>query len=229
MPFGYYYDPTMLILVPAIIISLVAQYLVNSSYTKYSRVGIMNGYTGAEVARRMLDEAGLYNVPIEIVNRKLGDHYDPRSRVLRLSPAVYNDRTISSACIAAHEVGHAIQHSQSYGPLQLRNSVAGVVNYASSISWILFLVGLVMSAKPLLTIGILLFTVAVFFQLITLPVEFNASSRALKILKSKGYLMESEISGAKKVLSAAALTYVAAAIMSILQLLRLIALSNRRD
>lgn len=229
MPYGYYYDPTMLILIPAVIISLIAQMLVNHAYNKYSTVMSAYGYTGSEVARRMLDEAGLYNVSIEMVNRRLGDHYDPRNRVLRLSNNVYNSNSIAAVCIAAHEVGHAIQHGENYGPLVFRNTVANVVNFASSASWIIFLAGLFLSMKPLLTLGIILFSVVVIFQLITLPVEFNASSRALKIIESRNYLMDSELGGAKKVLSAAALTYVAAAIMSILQLLRLVALSNRRD
>lgn len=224
-----FWDPTMIILFPAIILALIAQIKVKFAYSKYSNVQNINGLTGADVARRMLDDEGLYNVPIEVINRELGDHYDPRSRVLRLSHDVYYGTTIASAGIAAHEVGHAIQHSRSYAPLVIRNTIVPAVNFCSSISWIVFFAGLVLSLKPFVTLGIMLFSLAVLFQLITLPVEFNASGRALKILESKNILFDSEIKGAKKVLKAAALTYVAAALMSILQLLRLIAISNRNE
>lgn len=224
-----FWDPTMIILFPAIILAAIAQIQVKSAYSKYRNVQNMNGMTGADVARRMLDDEGLYDVPIEMIDRELGDHYDPRSRVLRLSPDVYSGRSIASAGIAAHEVGHAIQHSRKYSPLVIRNTIFPVVNVCSSLSWIIFFAGLVLSLKPFATLGIILFSAAVVFQIITLPVEFNASGRALKILESKNILFDSEIKGAKKVLRAAALTYVAAALMSILQLLRLIAISNRNE
>lgn len=228
MHYGYF-DPTIVILLPAIIISAIAQFKVSSAFNKYKHISSRSGYTGEQVARMMLDNAGLYNIPIQVVNKQLGDHYDPRSRVLRLSPEVYYERSIAAAGVAAHEVGHAIQHSQGYSPLNIRNSIFPIVNFSSSFSWILFLIGLIMSSKPLLTIGILMFTAVVVFQLITLPVEFNASSRALKILENRGILYNDEVKGAKKVLTAAAMTYVAAALMSILQLIRLIALSKRND
>lgn len=227
--YGLYFDPTMILLLPAMLISFWAQAKINSAYNKYSRVRTAGGYTGMQVARMMLDEAGLFDVRIEMVNTKLGDHYDPSSRVLRLSPEVYGDSTISAAGIAAHEVGHAIQHKESYKPLVIRNSIVPVVNFSSSISWILFFIGLLLGFKGLTTLGILLFSAVVIFQLITLPVEFNASNRALRVLQSRGILYGNEIKGAEKVLGAAAMTYVAATLMAISQLIRLIALSNRDD
>ncbi|AIY79932.1 zinc metallopeptidase [Clostridium botulinum] len=223
----FYFDPTMIILVPAIIIAFWAQTKVNSAYSKYSKVSAMNGYTGEQVARMMLDEAGLYDIRIELVNTKLGDHYDPSNRVLRLSPEVYRGQTISAAGIAAHEVGHAIQHKEAYKPLIIRNSIVPAVNISSKFSWILFFAGILMGLKSLVTLGIILFSAAVIFQLITLPVEFNASSRALNILKSRNILYGDEVKGAAKVLDAAAMTYVAAALMAISQLIRLIAISDR--
>ncbi|NFL85964.1 zinc metallopeptidase [Clostridium botulinum] len=223
----FYFDPTMIILVPAIIIAFWAQTKVNSAYSKYSKVSTMNGYTGEQVARMMLDEAGLYDIRIELVNTKLGDHYDPSNRVLRLSPEVYRGQTISAAGIAAHEVGHAIQHKEAYKPLIIRNSIVPAVNISSNFSWILFFAGILMGLKSLITLGIILFSAAVIFQLITLPVEFNASSRALNILKSRNILYGDEVKGAAKVLDAAAMTYVAAALMAISQLIRLIAISDR--
>lgn len=232
MPYGYgygFFDPTMIIIIPALIISLWAQFKVNSAYDKYSRVRTMNGYTGSQVARTMLDDAGLYNIPIEIVQSRLGDHYDPRSKVLRLSPDVYNGTTIAAAGIAAHEVGHAIQHANSYGPLILRNRIVPIVNFASSLSWILFFAGIFFQITGLVTIGIIFFSASVIFQLVTLPVEFNASKRALTILEGRGILYGDEIRGAEKVLGAAALTYVAAAVMAIAQLLRLLAIANRNN
>lgn len=225
----YYFDPSILLLIPAIIISFWAQMKVNSAYEKYSKVRTMNGYTGEQVARMMLNEAGLYDIQIQMVNTKLGDHYDPKSRVLRLSPDVYSGATIAAAGIAAHEVGHAIQHQKAYKPLVVRNSIVPIVNLSSNLSWVLFFAGLFFSIKPLVTVGIILFLAAVIFQLITLPVEFNASNRALDILKSRGILYGDEVKGAGKVLDAAAMTYVAAALMAISQLIRLIAISNRND
>ncbi len=228
---GFYYgfDPTYLFLVPALLLSFWAQAKVSSAYNKYSKVRTFTGYTGQQIARMILDAAGLYDIPIEIVNSHLGDHYDPRSRVLRLSPEVYNGATIAAAGIAAHECGHAMQHAESYSPLRMRNSIAPVVNFSQSFSWILFIAGLILSVKPLVYIGIIMFSAVVAFQIITLPVEFNASNRALKILDSRSILYGDELKGAKKVLEAAAMTYVAAAIMAISQLVRLIAISNRND
>lgn len=229
MHFYPFFDPTMIILIPAIIISFWAQTKISSTYNQFSDVRTMNGYTGQQVARMMLDEAGLYDIRIEVIDSKLGDHYDPSNRVLRLSPEVYYNETISSAGIAAHEVGHALQHKERYAPLVIRNSIVPVVNLGSSLSWILFFAGLLLGFKGLTTLGIILFLGVVVFQLITLPVEFDASTRALNILKSRGILYSDEAKGAKKVLDAAAMTYVAATLMAISQLIRLIAISNRDD
>lgn len=228
---GYYYgfDPTYLILVPALIISFWAQTKVNSAFNKYSRVRTINGYTGEQIARQILNEAGLYDIPIEMVNTKLGDHYDPSNRVLRLSPEVYNGSTIAAAGVAAHEVGHAIQHKESYTPLTFRNFIFPVVNISSNLSWIIFIAGLILSIKPLVTLGIVMFSAVVLFQIVTLPVEFDASNRALNILESRGIIYGEEIKGAKKVLNAAAMTYVAATIMAVSQLIRLLAISGRNN
>jgi len=229
MPFYSFFDPTMIILIPAIIISFWAQNKIDSTYKKYSKVRTINGYTGQQIARMMLDNAGLFDVRIEVVNTKLGDHYDPSSRILRLSPDVYAGGTISSAGIAAHEVGHAMQHKEKYKPLTIRNAIVPVVNISSSISWVLFFIGMLLSFKGLIILGIVLFSAVVVFQLITLPVEFDASTRALNILKSRGILYGDETKNAQKVLDAAAMTYVAATLMAISQLIRLIAISNRDD
>ena len=229
MPFYSIFDPTMIILIPAIIISFWAQTKISSTYNKYSQVRTMNGYTGREIARMMLDEAGLYDVRIEVINSRLGDHYDPSSRILRLSPEVYSGGSISSAGIAAHEVGHAIQHKERYAPLTIRNSIVPVVNFGSGISWILFFIGIVLGFKGLTWLGIILFSTVVIFQLITLPVEFDASTRALNILKSRGILYGDETRNAQKVLDAAAMTYVAATLMAVSNLIRLIAISNSDD
>ncbi|MBN7574780.1 MULTISPECIES: zinc metallopeptidase [Clostridium] len=229
MHFYPFFDPTMILLVPAIIISFWAQSKINSAYSKYSQVRTINGYTGQQVARMMLDEAGLFDVRIELINSKLGDHYDPTSKILRLSPEVYSGGSISSAGIAAHEVGHALQHKERYAPLVIRNSIVPVVNIGSNVSWMLFFVGILLGFKGLTTLGIILFSGVVIFQLITLPVEFDASTRALNILKSRGILYGDETKSAQKVLDAAAMTYVAATLMAVSQLIRLIAISNRRN
>ena len=226
---GFYFDRTMILLLPAIIIAFWAQSRVSGTYRKYRTIRTMNGYTGENVARMMLDAAGLYDVPVVEVRGELTDHYDPRSRVVRLSSDIYHGSSIASAGIAAHEVGHAIQHKEAYKPLVLRTSIASAVNFSSQASIILFMIGLLLSIPALTSIGIIFFTVAVIYQVITLPVEFNASKRALNILESRNILYDNEVSGAKKVLSAAAMTYVAAALMSISQLIRLIAISNRNN
>ena len=226
---GFYFDRTMILLLPAIIISFWAQSKVSSTYKKYRTVRTMDGYTGENVARMMLDAAGLYDVPVLETSGELTDHYDPRSRVIRLSRDIYHGTSIASAGIAAHEVGHAIQHQQSYKPLVLRTSMATAVNFSSQASIFIFMIGLLFSIPVLTNIGIIFFTVAVIYQLITLPVEFNASRRALNILESRNILYGNEVNGAKNVLTAAAMTYVAAALMSISQLIRLIAISNRNN
>lgn len=227
--YGFYFDPTYLILVPAIIVSIWAQAKISSTYNKYSRIRTMNGYTGAQIARRMLDDSGLYDVQVIMGQGHLTDHYNPRTRVVQLSPDVYNGGTIAAAGVAAHEVGHAIQHKEKYGPLVLRTSIATAVGFGSKLSIILFIIGFLVANSLLINIGIIFFAGTVIYQLVTLPVEFNASSRAVSVLESKGILFGEEVTGAKKVLGAAALTYVAATLMSILQLVRLLAISNRYD
>lgn len=229
MFYPYYIDPTYLILIPAILISAWAQFKVSSTFNKYSTVRSINGYTGAQVARILLNDAGLQEVEIQQVPGRLIDHYDPRAKVLRLSSDVYGSTSVASIGVAAHEVGHAIQDKESYSALVFRNAIVPVVNFSSSLSWILFFIGILLSYSTLVTIGIILFSVVVLFQLVTLPVEFNASSRALKLLEARGILYDKEVDGARKVLSAAALTYVAATLMAVLQLVRLIAISNRNS
>ena len=229
MIYPYYIDPTYLILIPAILISAWAQFKVSSTFNKYSTVRSINGYTGAQVARILLNDAGLQEVEIQQVQGRLSDHYDPRAKVLRLSSDVYGSTSVASIGVAAHEVGHAIQDKESYSALVFRNAIVPVVNFSSSLSWILFFIGILLSYSTLVTIGIILFSVVVLFQLVTLPVEFNASSRALKLLEARGILYDKEVEGARKVLSAAALTYVAATLMAVLQLVRLIAISNRNS
>lgn len=229
MIYPYYIDPTYLILIPAILISAWAQFKVSSTFNKYSTVRSINGYTGAQVARILLNDAGLQEVEIQQVPGRLSDHYDPRAKVLRLSSDVYGSTSVASIGVAAHEVGHAIQDKESYSALVFRNAIVPVVNFSSSLSWILFFIWILLSYSTLVTIGIILFSVVVLFQLVTLPVEFNASSRALKLLEARGILYDKEVEGARKVLSAAALTYVAATLMAVLQLVRLIAISNRNS
>ena len=228
VPYGLF-DPTMLILIPAIIFTLYAQSKVKTNFAKYMRVQTRRGYTGAEVARMLLNQNGLHDVPIETARGQLGDHYDPTKRVLRLSGEVYQGSSIASVSVAAHEVGHAIQHANGYAPLSLRNMVFPVARFGSSAAWIFILVGLMIpNLGGLMDIGILLFGAAVLFQTITLPVEFNASSRALEMLDTNGYIYDEEKKGAQKVLQAAALTYVAAMASGMAQLMRLILIRNRR-
>ncbi len=224
----YYYDPTYLILIPAIIISLIAQMKVSSSYSKYSKMNNRSGITGIDAARRILYSNGLGDVKIEIVGGNLTDHYDPTKRVLRLSSGIANSSSIASVAVAAHECGHAIQHATGYSPLKIRSAIVPIANLASSMSWVLLLMGILFSAPSLVTIGILAFTGYVLFHLITLPVEFNASSRALAQIEDLGLSGGEEIYHEKKMLSACAMTYVSAAITAVLQLVRLVLLSNRR-
>ncbi len=217
----FFYDWTILLLLPGIILAAWAQSRVSSAYGKYSRIASASGYTAAQVARNMLDQNGLSDVRIESVAGNLTDHYDPSKKVLRLSQGVYNSSSIAALGIAAHEVGHAFQDQEEYFPMKVRSVVVPVANFGSMASWVLILIGLLFSNYQLAQIGVWLFAAVVFFQLVTLPVEFNASSRALNSLEGGGYLSGAEMTGAKKVLSAAALTYVAALITAILQMLRL--------
>ncbi|GLC32761.1 zinc metallopeptidase [Clostridium omnivorum] len=223
------WDSSFIILVPAMLISIWAQMKINSAYEKNSKIASRNGYNGAQVARMLLDSNGLYDIPVEIIPGKLSDHYDPSRRVMRLSEGVFYGTSVASIGVAAHETGHAIQHKESYGPLILRNTIVPVVTFSSNASWIIFILGFFLGMPGLIKIGIILFSAVVVFQLITLPVEFNASSRALAILEDRGILIGDEIGNAKEVLNAAAMTYVAAALTAISQLLRLIVLSRRND
>jgi hypothetical protein len=220
-------DPTFYILIPAIIFAFLAQAKVSSAYRKYAGVGNRKGITGEEAARRILNGNGLADVPIEVTAGKMSDHYDPKTRTMRLSQEVYSGSSIASVSIAAHEAGHAIQHAQGYAPIRIRNAIAPVVSIASNLAWPLLIAGIILSITGLVDLGILLFSSAVFFQVITLPVEFNASSTAIAQLEGLSIILPEETSGAKKMLSAAAVTYVAALAMSLAQLLRLVLLRNR--
>ena len=223
----YYYDPTYLLLIPGLILALYAQFKVSSTYARFKREPSRSGLTGAQIARQILDTNGCGSVRIERVPGSLTDHYDPENGVLRLSEEVYGSRSIAALGVAAHEAGHAIQDAQDYAPMRIRANLVPVANIGSGMAVPLFMLGLLMSWEPLTKIGILCFALSVLFYVVTLPVEFNASGRAVALLAS-GYLPEDEVQGVKKVLSAAALTYVAAALQAILQLLRLVLLANSR-
>lgn len=232
MPNGYYYgfDYTWYLLVlPAFLLALWAQFRVQSTYAKYSRVRSVRGRTAAEVARQILDDHGLGYVQVDRIGGKLTDNYDPRSNIVHLSQEVYDSSSIAAIGVAAHECGHAVQHAEEYGPLKLRSAIIPITNIGSSLSIPLFLIGLLFNFSILMNIGILLFGLVALFQLITLPVEFNASRRALSTIGERGLLTDDETRGAKKVLSAAALTYVAALASSLAQLLRLVLISRRRN
>lgn len=226
MLFEYMFSYWWLIL-PAVVLSLWAQHKVTSTYEEYSKYGTSSGLSGAQAARKILDSNHLSAVPVELTPGKLSDHYDPRSRTLRLSKGVYYGKSVASLGIAAHEAGHAIQDSKGYAPLTIRNSVYPLSSIGSNLGPIMVLVGMFLGFfKPLIGVGILLYAFAVFFSLVTLPVEFDASSRAVKILGSGGMLTETELKGTSKVLNAAAMTYVASALTAIMTLLRLILLSR---
>lgn len=232
--YGYYpyFDPTYILVIIGIVITLLASARVKSAFAKYSRVRSRSGLTGAQAAQRILQNSGIYDVSIERVSGGLTDHYDPRSKVLRLSDSVYGQDSLAAIGVAAHECGHAIQHQESYAPLALRSTLVPVANIGSMAAWPVIILGVILSYNTfLIDLGIILFSAAVIFQLITLPVEFNASKRAIARLSETGILYGDELGQSKKVLDAAALTYVAAAASTILALLRLILLfgGRRRD
>lgn len=228
--YGYYYDPTYFLILIAAMISLIAQFLVNSRFSKYSKVQSRSGLTGAQTAERILQSQGIYDVSIQRVSGKLTDHYDPRNKTLNLSDAVYNSSSVAAVGVAAHECGHAIQHAKGYVPLAFRSALVPVANLGSKLSWLFIILGILFSMnQTLLYIGIIMFSAAVLFQIVTLPVEFNASGRALHLLSETGILQRDEVGKTRKVLGAAALTYVAAAATAILQLLRLVMLFGGRD
>lgn len=230
--YGYYIDPTYILVIIAAIISVIAQILVSSTFSKYSRVGSRRGITGAQAAEIILRNNGIYDVSIKRVSGNLTDHYNPADKTLNLSTSVYGSSSVAAVGVAAHECGHAIQHARGYAPLSIRSALVPIANIGSQLSWVFIMLGVVLSFnQTLITVGIIMFSAAVLFQLVTLPVEFNASSRALKQIKTIGILSGDETAQARKVLTAAALTYVASAATAILQLLRLILLfgGRRRD
>ena len=229
MFFGYFWgDWTILIVIPALIFTLWAQTSVNSAYRRYSQVRNASGMTGADAARRILNANGLYDVKIEMIPGEMTDHYDPRDRVVRLSQGTHSVATVAAVGIAAHEAGHAVQHATSYGALRLRNAILPVCRIGSAAAMPLFLIGLFLAADALMMIGILAYSAVTLFQLITLPVEFNASRRAMVALEGSGYVSGEEADGARCVLRAAAMTYVAALATSLLTLLRLLVLASGR-
>ena len=208
--YGYYFDPTYILIIIGVIITMIASSKMNSTFRRYSRVRCHCGLTGSQAAERILNQAGIYDVSVERVSGNLTDHYDPKNKVLRLSDATYGSDSIAAIGVAAHECGHAVQHQQGYAPLKIRGAMVPAVNLGSNLSWLFILGGVILGMnQTLLNVGILLFSLAVIFQLVTLPVEFNASSRALRILGSTGIMYEDEVGQTRKVLSAAALTYVA--------------------
>lgn len=223
-----YFSSYDILLLPALVLSLWAQWAVNSAFKKYSQIQNGRGLTGAEAARRILNSAGVSVNSINHIGGNLTDNYDPRNNTLNLSDGVYGSGSIAAVGIAAHEAGHAIQHGVGYAAIKLRNIILPVAQLSSSAAMPLFVLGLVLSMGPLVDLGIILFSAAVLFQVITLPVEFNASHRAIRAIENGDLLSKEEIRGAKKVLRAAAMTYVASAAMAALQLLRLLAISGRR-
>lgn len=235
--FGYYYDPTYILVLIGALLCIFASSRVNSTYNKYAKVRASRGYTGAEAAQKILQMSGIYDVQIQQVAGNLTDHYDPAHKVLRLSDSVYGSQSVAAIGVAAHECGHALQHKEGYLPLKIRSALVPAANIGSRLGLPIVILGLVLGLGfelpgggyfSLAEIGIWIFSIAVLFQIVTLPVEFNASGRALKMLGSYGIMGEDEVGSCRRVLGAAALTYVAAAASSILQLLRLILLSGNR-
>ncbi|MGN0394989.1 MAG: zinc metallopeptidase [Coprococcus sp.] len=226
---GYFYDATYIFVIIGAVISIIASINVKSTYSKYSKVTSRTGLTADRVAEMILRGAGIYDVRIERIGGKLTDHYSPKEKVLRLSDSVYGSTSVAAIGVAAHECGHAIQHAEGYSPLKFRSAIVPVVNIGSKLSWPVILIGLLLDKTDLMNLGIILFSFIVIFQVITLPVEFNASKRAITILNNGALLYPDEIAYADSVLTAAALTYVAAMVTSVLQLLRLITIFGRRN
>lgn len=224
-----YFDETYLIVIIGAVISMFFSARMQSTFKKFSQVQNCRRLTGVDVAERILQNAGIYDVQVELIEGNLTDHYSPNEKVLRLSESVYYSSSIAAVGVAAHECGHAIQHAQGYSLVRLRNTIVPVVNFGSQASIPLFLIGLFVGFEPLVTIGLILFSFALVFQLVTLPVELDASSRAMRILRDDRFLEEDELRMSRKVLSAAAMTYVAAVAVSALQLLRLILIARRRN
>ena len=232
---GYYYwDPTYILVVIGAVICMIASARVKGTFNKYSQLRSMSGMNGAQVAQRVLQAAGIYDVQVRHVSGSLTDHYDPRTKTVNLSDPVYNATSVAALGVAAHECGHAIQHAKSYAPLSIRSALVPVANFCSMLAWPVILIGLLFNTRSsglIIDIGILLFSAAVLFQLVTLPVEFDASRRALVMLRTQGILADDELKYTRRVLKSAALTYVASAAAAILQLLRIILITNgrRRD
>ena len=232
MLYPFYFDSTYILIIIGAILCLLASAKVRSTYSRYQRVRSASGLTGREAAERILYYSGIQDVRVEHVAGNLTDHYDPRSKVLRLSDTTYGSPSVAAVGVAAHVCGHAIQHARGCAPLSFRSALVPLANFGSTIAWPLIILGFLFnnqSSQLFINIGILAFSLAVLFQIVTLPVEFNASGRALRILSETGMLQSEELSMTRKVLSAAALTYVASAAAAILQLLRLILLANRRE
>jgi hypothetical protein len=226
----YPFDPTFVLLIPAIILALYAQFKVQSAYSEFSKVPSKSGLTGAQMGRKLLDDSGLSSIGIEEIPGNLTDNYDPRDKILHLSQGVYGNDSVAAIGIVAHEVGHALQDSKAYVPLKIRSGLVPAASIGSQLAIPLFFIGLLFSYPTLMDIGIIVFSIAVAFTIITLPVEFNASHRAIQMLSTGKYIEKDEVPMAKKVLDAAALTYVAATAMAVLNLIRLIALrGERRD
>lgn len=226
--YGFYYDPTYLLVIIGVVICLLASSNVTRTFEKYSRFGCKRGTTGAEAAANILRNAGITDVRIEHIRGNLTDNYNPRTKVLNLSDSVYGSTSVAAVGVAAHECGHAIQHQKGYVPIKIRSAIVPVVNIGSKLSWPVIILGLILGSLNLLNVGILLFALTLIFQIVTLPVEFNASGRALRILDGSGMLYPDEMKGARRVLSAAAMTYVTATISTLLQLLRLVILFGGR-
>jgi len=224
----YFYDWTIILILPGLLLGIYAQMKVKSAYAKYAKVNTSRGVTADDVCRDMLSKGAKMPVSVEPIQGNLTDNFDPRSNTLRLSQGVYGSSSIAAVGIAAHECGHALQQSDAYAPLMLRTAIVPVVKFGSMAYFPIFLIGLLASWEPLLYAGIICFAATFVFSLVTLPVEFNASKRALAMLQSGGYMSGEELDGVHAVLSAAALTYVAAAVSSLLQLLRLLLIANRR-
>lgn len=225
----FIYDSTYFLVLIGAVIGLIASWNVKNTYKKYSKIGNSRGVTAEQVAQSILNGAGIFDVRIERVRGDLTDHYSPKEKVLRLSDTVYGSTSVAAIGVAAHECGHAIQHQVGYLPNKIRSAVLPVANIGSTLSWPIIVLGLVLGMAGLMEVGIILFLGVVLFQLVTLPVEFNASNRALHVLADRNILVGDELSASKKVLTAAALTYVAALVNAILQLLRLVLLTRRRD
>ena len=229
MPYFYVDRYYWILIIPTMLFAFWAQSRVSSTFNKYSRVMSRGGYTAAEICRRILDSNGLYHVRIEHISGNLTDHFDPSTNVVRLSDTVYGSRSVASIGVAAHEVGHAIQYAVGYVPIRLRAAIIPITNFGSKLSMPLILLGFLFQWQPIVNLGIILFSLMTLFQLVTLPVELNASRRALKTLEGDSILYGEEVSQAKSVLTAAALTYVAALLTSAAQLLRLILIYGRRN